>query len=90
MALVSGQGFVVPGKKSLGLLCHRAKYYTVSRCDRGVQFGRNPDMFVRAIERLVHQYPCLLKLLGLTESDEKFNRSSNQVVKEVKDKSYLL
>ena len=83
MALVSGQGFVVPGKKSLGLLCHKAKYYSVSRADRAVQFGRNPDMFVRAIERLVHEHPCLLKLLDMSEEEKTMSSGRNKVVKEV-------
>ena len=40
-------------------------------------------MFVVAIERLVHQYPCLLKLLNMTEEENRRERGRSKVGKEV-------
>ena len=61
----------------------KGKYYTVSSPERASQFGRNPEMFVVAIERLVHQYPCLLKLLNMTEEENRRERGRSKVGKEV-------
>ena len=36
-----------------------------------------------AIERLVHQYPCLLKLLNMTEEENRRERGRSKVGKEV-------
>ena len=55
----------------------------MSSPERASQFGRNPEMFVVAIERLVHQYPCLLKLLNMTEEENRRERGRSKVGKEV-------
>ena len=79
---LANTGFVVPGKRSLGLLCHKNRYYSVSSPDRAVQFGRNPDLFTRAIETLVHQSPCLLKLLDMAQEEKIKESARNKVGKE--------
>ena len=70
VALVSGQGFVVPGNRRIGYLRYRGKYYSCSHCDRAEQFGRNPDMFLSAINSIANDNPCLLKLLAIEVSSQ--------------------
>ena len=71
VALVSGQGFVLPGNPQLGVLKHEGKYYAASNADRVSQFGKNPDLFIVAIKKLVKETPCLLKLLNVMEEEEE-------------------
>jgi len=70
VALVSGQGFVLPGNRRIGYLGHDGKFYSPSTVDRAEQFGRNPTMFLRAIKKLTSENPCLLSLLDIKYFDD--------------------
>ena len=78
----SGQGFVLPGNNKLGYLFYKERYYAISTVDRAEQFGRNPDMFIVAIKKLIKDSPCLLKLLNVTdeEAEEEESPSKNRFI----------
>ena len=67
VALVSGQGFVLPGNLRLGVLSYGERLYSCSSTDRARQFQENPAMFVSAIVRLVRELPVLEELLNAEE-----------------------
>ena len=65
----SGQGFVIPGNNKIGYLFYKERYYSTSTVDRAEQFGRNPDLFIIAMKKLIRDSPCLLKLLNVTDEE---------------------
>ena len=79
----SGQGFVLPGNNKLGYLFYKERYYSISTVDRAEQFGRNPDLFIVAIKKLIKDSPCLLKLLNVTdeEAEEEESPSKNRFIR---------
>ena len=74
----SGQGFVVPGNNKLGYLFYKERYYSTSTVDRAEQFGRNPDLFIVAIKKLIRDSPCLLKLLNVTDEEAEEEESPSK------------
>lgn len=81
VALVSGQGFALPGNRRIGYLKFENKYYSPSTVDRAEQFGRNPMMFLSAITRLTTENPCLVSLLNIesgSEQEDGVVRKSNE------------
>ena len=80
VALVSGQGFVLPGNRRIGYLKYAGNYYSPSTVERAEQFGRSPDMFLSAIEKITSENPCLLKLLDIemTEDQKGIQPTSEQ------------
>ena len=71
VALVSGQGFILPGNRRIGFLRFEGKFFSPSTVDRAEQFGRNPRLFLRAIKKLSGENPCLLSLLDIQRDDEE-------------------
>lgn len=63
VALVSGQGFVLPGNSKLGLLGYQGKLYSCSTWDRYEQFGKNPAFFTSTISKLINDNFYLKNLL---------------------------
>ena len=76
--IFSGQGFVIPGNNKLGYLLYKERYYSISTVDRAEQFGRNPDLFIVAIKKLIRDSPCLLKLLNVTDEEVEEEESPSK------------
>ena len=75
----SGQGFVIPGNNKLGYLFYKDRYYSTSTVTRAEQFGRNPDLFIVAIKKLIRDSPCLLKLLNVTDEEIEEEESPSKL-----------
>ena len=78
--ILSGQGFVLPGNNKLGYLFYKDRYYSISTVDRAEQFGRNPDLFIVAIKKLIKDSPCLLKLLNVTDEEAEEEESPSKII----------
>ena len=78
--IFSGQGFVLPGNNKLGYLFYKDRYYSISTVDRAEQFGRNPDLFIVAIKKLIKDSPCLLKLLNVTDEEAEEEESPSKII----------
>ena len=76
--IFSGQGFVLQGNNQLGYLFYKERYYSISTVDRAEQFGRNPDLFIVAIKKLIKDSPCLLKLLNVTDEEAEEEESPSK------------
>ena len=84
----SGQGFVIPGNNKIGYLFYKERYYSTSTVDRAEQFGRNPDLFIIAMKKLIRDSPCLLKLLNVTDEEAEEEEFPSKLENDKMAKAY--
>ncbi len=81
LALVNGRGLLLPGDGRLGLLRLGNNLYAFSSAERLEQFGRKPEVFLAALQRLLFEYPSLERLLNVAAESSRKPSTKNTVFK---------
>ncbi|TRY63607.1 hypothetical protein TCAL_00433 [Tigriopus californicus] len=76
VALAISNGMLMPANPNLGLIQYQGKYYEFSSVQRAQQFGRNPDVVMEAVHRILTNFPLLQKLFGPTSPSQTPGPSS--------------